>query len=235
MTAISRIKVYATQPHSCSYLDEEIATTLFIDPETEIDQSTYSELSDLGFRRSGKHIYRPHCYNCKACISTRILANDFKPRRSQRRIWKRNRDLDVTICDDISDDRYYQLYRRYIAERHRDGDMYPANREQYDSFLSSEWHVTRYYVFSLNDEMVAVSVTDELKQGLSAIYTFYNPDLPERSLGSYAILWQIEACKTLGLPYLYLGYWIKSCDKMRYKIDYRPTQLLIDDRWLTLR
>lgn len=235
MTAISKIKVYATQPHPCSYLKDEVATTLFIDPETVIDKKTYSALSDVGFRRSGKHLYRPHCQYCTACVSTRILVEDFCPKRRHRRIWRKNQDLTVTTRSEIRDHEYYQLYEQYISLRHNDGDMFPTTREQYDSFLTNEWNVTRYHVFSLDDHPVAIAVTDELNEGLSAIYTFFNPELASRSLGSYAILWQINEAKARGLRYLYLGYWIKECEKMRYKIDYRPTQLLLDNHWLTLR
>lgn len=212
-----------------------MATTLFIDPDTEIDQKIYSALSDLGFRRSGKHLYRPHCQHCSACISTRIVVQDFIPKRRHRRIWKANRDLSVTITSDIRGAEYYALYERYIAERHSDGDMYPASREQYESFLSNEWKLTDYLVFNDNNGPVAVAVTDRLTSGLSAIYTFYDPSLNQRSLGVFAILWQIEQARRLDLPYVYLGYWIKQSQKMNYKIDYRPTQLLVNDNWLTLR
>ena len=235
MTAVSKIKVYATQPHPCSYLREEIATTLFIDPATPVDKSVYSQLSDLGFRRSGKHLYRPHCRQCNACISTRVIADEFTFKRRHRRIWNRNQDLTVEVKTSIDDDVYYALYERYIEQRHNDGDMYPASREQYESFLTSEWKTTRYYAFHLEGNPIAVAVTDQLDSGLSAIYTFYEPALSTRSLGVYAILWQIELAKNMGLPYLYLGYWIKSSEKMRYKLDYRPSQLLVEDQWVTLR
>lgn len=234
MTALSDLKVFATHPHPCSYLQKELATTLFIDPETVIDDSTYSQLAEAGFRRSGPHIYRPHCKACNACISVRVCVNDFKPNRSQRRIMQRNQDLQVIQLDDIHDDRFYSLYERYICGRHADGDMYPPSREQFDSFLGKEMNLTRYYAFWDNDQLVAVAVTDVMDNGLSAMYTFFDPDQQKRSLGRYAIIWQIEETRRLQLEHLYLGYWVKDCRKMNYKIDYRPLQLYIKNQWLTV-
>lgn len=234
MTALSNLKVFATHPHQCSYLDDRQAITLFIDPETDIDKQTYSELADLGFRRSGPHIYRPHCDNCKACIPVRVPVADFKPNRKQRRTINRNDDLTIKEVDNIKSEECYQLYRRYITVRHHDGDMYPPTREQYDSFLNNEFGNTRYFTMSRDDQLLAVAVTDIMDHGLSAMYTFFDPDCAKRSLGSFAILWQIKHCAELELPYLYLGYWIRQCQKMNYKSDYRPLQLLIDNRWVSI-
>ncbi len=234
MTVLADLKVFATHPHQCSYLDEQQATTLFIDPGTEIDVQTYSQLADAGFRRSGPHIYRPHCDNCNACISVRVPVTEFKPNRKQRKVINRNSDLRSIEIDDIDSDECYQLYHRYISARHRDGDMYPPTPEQYKSFLNNELGNTRYFGLIKGETLVAVAVTDILENGLSAIYTFFDPDYPKRSLGRYAILWQIEKCMQLELPYLYLGYWIKQCQKMSYKSDYRPLQLLVNNRWISI-
>jgi arginine-tRNA-protein transferase len=155
-------------------------------------------------------------------------------KRRQRRIWKKNQDLNVEVVKDISADTYYQLYEKYISLRHKDGDMYPPDREQYLTFLINEWGLTDFYVFKDQQKVVAVAVTDIMQQGLSAIYTFYDPDYERRSLGVYAVLWQIEHTKALNLNYLYLGYWVKACKKMSYKTDYRPLQLLINNNWRTI-
>ena len=231
MTSLANLRVFATYPHSCSYLPEERATTLFIDPNAPVNQTLYSELSSIGFRRSGPHVYRPHCGSCQACIPARIPVEIFKPNRTQRRLWRRNADIDVREIDQLDDERCYQLYCRYIEDRHGDGDMFPPDRAQYDTFLTREWGCTRYYGFYLHERLLAVTVLDQLDNGTSAIYTFFEPEEKRRSLGSYAILWEIELTKKLGLPSLFLGYWIRRCRKMNYKVDFRPVELFQDGRW----
>lgn len=232
---VSKIKLFSTHEHACSYLEDQMATTLFVDPTLQMDGKLYSELSDLGFRRSGQHLYRPRCRACQACIPVRIPVEEFQLSRSQKRCLKKNQDVRVHWTDSIASDEHYALYERYINERHSDGDMYPPNREQYDEFLTSEWGVTRFIEMRLGGTLIAVAVSDRLEQGLSAIYTYYDPSLPSRSLGVFAILKQIEHCRELGLPFVYLGYWIRDCDKMNYKTQYRPLQMLFQQSWLTLR
>lgn len=235
MTDLSTLKLFATQPHPCSYLEDQEATTLFVDPEAPVDIALYSQLSQLGFRRSGSHLYRPQCGSCQACISCRIPVNMFNPNRSQRRAWQRNRDVAISITDDINTSKHYDLYAKYISHRHQDGDMYPPSVAQYEAFLTREWGVTRYLELHANGELLGVAVCDQLEDGLSAVYTFYDPGQDRRSLGVFAILAQIEIARNQGLSYLYLGYWIKHCDKMRYKIQYRPLELLINRRWMRLK
>ncbi|WP_415358143.1 arginyltransferase [Halioglobus sp. Uisw_031] len=233
-SSLRDIKVYTTYPHSCSYLDDQEATTLFVDPRQPVDKALYSQLSALGFRRSGDHIYRPHCAHCEACIPARIPVCEFTRSRGQKRIWQRNQDLRIVCTDEISDDEAFDLYRRYISLRHFDGDMYPAEREQFEAFLNNVWDCTRYFRFYDKATLVAVAVVDALEDGLSAIYTFFDPGVAKRSLGVYAILWEVEQARELGLEYLYLGYWIKNCQKMAYKSDYRPLQVYVKNRWTTL-
>jgi leucyl-tRNA---protein transferase len=228
------LKVYTTYPHSCSYLNDQEATTLFVDPRQPVDKSLYSKLSLLGFRRSGSHIYRPHCTHCDACIPARIPVAQFRRRRSQERTWNRNQDLRVRRTESLRDDEAFDLYSRYIRQRHADGDMYPPDREQYESFLNDAWECTHYYRFYDDRSLVALAVVDELQDGLSAIYTFFDPAWEKRGLGSYAILWQADRARALGLEYLYLGYWIRGCRKMAYKSDYRPLELYTNNRWTTL-
>ncbi len=234
MASLEDLKLYQTTPHPCSYLDEE-ATTVFIDPDAEVDQALYSQLSRHGFRRSGSHLYRPQCEGCRQCILARIPVAGFTLNRSQRRCLQRNRDLEVVISEQADLGVDYPLYERYIRERHSDGDMFPPTQEQYQSFLSAEWGVTRFARFYSQGKLLAVSVFDVLDDGLSAVYTFFSPDEHRRGLGNLAILWQIQKARELELDYLYLGYWIRDCQKMRYKIHFRPLQLYIDRRWLTLR
>jgi len=234
ISLLSNVRVFATYPHDCSYIDGEQATTLFVDPSTPVDQPLYSQLSAIGFRRSGAHLYRPHCATCNACVPARIPVEDFKPNRSQRKLIARNADLCVKEVASIADHEYFELYVRYINDRHSDGDMYPPNREQYDSFLTREWGTTRFYEFRDGAKLVALAVVDVLDIGLAAIYTFYDASDTRRSLGSYAVLWQIELARSLGLHAVYLGYYIRDCRKMNYKAKFRPIELLTQGHWVRL-
>lgn len=235
MTAASGLKFFSTTAHPCSYLPGEQAITLFADPKSQMSRSMYTELSDLGFRRSGNYVYRPHCEGCQACVPVRIPVDRFQPNRQQSRIWKRNQDVTVATCGPAFREEHYALYAEYINSRHSDGDMYPPSVEQYSSFLTADWGETFFCEFRLEGRLIGVAVCDKLDNGLSAVYTFYDPKEARRSLGAFAILWQIEETRRLGLPSLYLGYWIKNCQKMNYKIAYRPIELLINNEWLTAR
>ena len=185
----------------------------------------------MGFRRSGDHIYRPHCNNCNACVAARVVASEFKPTKSQRRVINANQDLRLEITDSVIDDDAYALYERYISGKHADGDMYPPDRDQYESFLNNSLGSTRYFRLYQGDKLVCVAVSDEMLDGLAAIYTFYDPDLEKRSLGTFAVLLQISHAKRRGLPYVYLGYWIENCQKMNYKTRFKPLEMLRGGRW----
>lgn len=234
MTDLARIRFYTTHPHPCSYLPDQEAATLFVDPSRVINAQMYADLSELGFRRSGEHLYRPHCQNCSGCIAARLPAHDFTPTRQQRRILKRNADLTVSEHRPAFNDERYALYARYIEQRHADGDMYPPTSEQFKSFLVRDLSFSKFYEFRFEGRLLAVAVTDELPNGLSAVYTFFDPDEHTRSLGRFAILWQIQETARLGLDSLYLGYWIRNCRKMNYKTQYRPIELLVNQRWTRL-
>ena len=225
---------FLTPKHPCSYLDRNNAQTLFYDPRAVVSEGVYQSLTDQGFRRSGSHLYRPHCGDCQACIPTRLPVATFQPRRSQRRVLKRNRDLVVRIEPAEFTARHYHLYERYISLRHPDGDMYPASEDQFRSFLLSPWSNSVFLSLYQGERLLSVAVTDRQPRGLSAIYTFFEPTAETRSLGVLSILKQIAWCRELSLPYLYLGYWIKDCDKMNYKIQYRPTELFVNQRWVAI-
>ena len=225
---------YLTPAHPCSYLDGRTANTLFLDPRDTHSPTTYHALTQVGFRRSGGHLYRPHCSECNACVPTRIPVDRFKSSRRFRRVIKANVDIDVRI-EPARDERViYALYDKYISMRHRDGDMFPPSIDQFRSFLFASWSDTRFLSCYLDDKLVSVAVTDVLDHGLSAIYTFFDPEFESRSLGVFSVLMQIQACIKIGVPYLYLGYWIKDSPKMRYKTDYRPVETLVDQQWITL-
>ena len=231
---ISTVRLFRTSAHSCSYKEGEDAVTVFVDPELVIDQSLNSKLSEIGFRRSGAHLYRPDCDFCAACISCRVPVARFNWGRRQRKIWKLNQDLDIEHRNDLDDSDSYALYKRYINTRHRDGDMYPATPEQFEAFIKTGTDDTLFYKFYHGDKLLAVSVMDVLQQGLSAVYTFFDPDYGKRSLGNFVILWQIRKAVEMNLAYLFLGYWIKGCAKMQYKSSFRPIELLIEGNWILL-
>lgn len=231
-----RLRLFKTAPHPCSYLENKEAGTLFIDPKQEIDQHTFTYLSERGFRRSGDFVYRPDCASCQACISIRIPVEKYIFSRNDKRLLKRNQDVVVKPIHDITSDVHYHLYEQYIEQRHQDGDMYPPNYDQYQSFLNNPFGNTEYQGFYLDNELIAVAIIDLLNNALSAVYTFYSPGAAhdKRSLGTYAILWQLQEAKRRQLDYVYLGYWVKQCRKMNYKTRFRPAEILINQRWLTL-
>ena len=235
MSSGGNITFFTTAAHACSYIDDRQAITLFADPEADMTAPIYSQLSDLGFRRSGNYVYRPQCQGCSACISVRIPVADFHPRREQRRCWQRNQDMTVTPVPVQWSEEHYTLYARYISARHREGDMYPPSPRQYREFLTSDWSDTELVEFRLDGQLLIVAVTDSLENGLSAVYTFYDPEINTRSLGTFAILWQVEACRAKGLRSLYLGYWVRQAQRMRYKTKFRPLELLIENEWLLAR
>jgi len=233
MTDLAAVKFFITPLHKCSYLPRQDAITLFADPKAEVNQSLYSDLSEMGFRRSGNYLYRPHCRQCSACIPVRIPCDAFSPSRKQRRVIKKNTDLKITAVAPVYSDEHYLLYQSYIEQKHKDGDMYPPSPEQYASFLLSDWGDTVFFEFrDVDNQLLAVSVCDILENGISAVYTFYDVTQPKRSLGVMAVLWLIEEAKNRSLSSVYLGYWIKECQKMNYKTDYRPLEMLIDDHWI---
>ena len=225
---------YLTPAHPCSYLDRSDAQTLFADPRRIITSSNYQRLSDYGFRRSGGHLYRPRCNHCQACIAVRVPVEQFKATRGQRRNQRRNRDLRVVVEQARFTQRHYHLYERYISLRHADGDMYPPSEDQYRSFLLSSWAKTSFICAYEGQRLLSVAVTDQLEDGLSAVYTYFEPNVQHRGLGVFSILQQIGLSQSLGLYYVYLGYWIKESQKMSYKSQYRPLQMYIDGRWLLL-
>lgn len=231
---IQRLHFYQTLPHGCSYLPDQEARTVFLDPAVPLSKALYSSMVTAGFRRSGSHLYRPACDHCQACLSCRIRVRDFKFNKRFKRVWQRNQDLQHRELQHLDSPEFFELYCRYINARHVDGDMYPPSHEQYQSFIEAKTETCQYHGFYLENDLLALCVIDELDHGLSAMYTFFAPEFPNRSLGTYAILWQIERAGTLSLPYVYLGYWVQACEKMRYKSDFRPMELLMNERWVVV-
>ena len=229
------IQYYITPPHRCSYLDDRSARMVFIDPQQPVDQLSLSELSRQGFRRSGDFIYRPECHHCRQCLSARVPVGLFAPNSSQKRAIKRNQDLRMEIRPTRQATQvHYRLYERYITQRHYDGDMYPPSREQFDKFLVDSCASSFFIEFWLADRLMCAATCDELDDGISAVYTFFDPDEVSRSLGTFAILKQIEWVKQQGKPFVYLGYWVPEAPKMNYKMQYSPLEVLLEGRWQRL-
>lgn len=230
------LRFFLTVPHACSYLPDKEATTLFLDPQESPVPGVYDSLSLLGFRRSGRHLYRPHCEGCNACRSARIPVGHFSANRTQRKVWRRNSDISTRVIPAHFDPDHYNLYADYIRLRHPDGDMYPPNREQYRTFLTLEEPYAHLMEMYQGEKLLAVAAFDQLEHGLSAIYTFFavSDELDKRSLGTFAILKLIELCQEKALPHLYLGYWIEECRKMRYKQAFTPIEILDGRHWRPL-
>jgi arginyl-tRNA--protein-N-Asp/Glu arginylyltransferase len=228
---ISKIRLLLTEPHECSYLKDQLATTAFVDPELNIDTALYGRMSAMGFRRSGGYLYQPMCHDCNACVPARIPVNLFRRNRSQKRCWNRNSDLEVNQSDGIDIDEHYPVYNRYISGRHHEGDMYPPNRPQFEQFLGQPWECSNFLEFRVEGSLVGCAVIDVLPDAISAIYTYFDPVESARSLGTLAVLFQISLAQKLGLRYVYLGYWIKDCQKMNYKTNYKPLELLQENNW----
>ncbi|OHV09938.1 arginyltransferase [Kushneria phosphatilytica] len=227
------LRFYLSTEHECGYLNGQQSTSLFLDPALPMDREIHGALLVLGFRRSGQHLYTPHCRKCQACISVRVPVEDFTPDRTQRRLMRRNRELTAHERPARFNAEHYALYERYIRARHADGAMYPPSRNQYCSFLTLEHDWARLVEFRHGGQLVAVAAMDQLEHGLSAVYTFFDPDpsWQRHSLGSWVILWQIEHARTRGLPHVYLGYWIQQSRKMRYKQNFQPLEYLHGRHW----
>ena len=224
--------LYISAPHECPYLSTEVATSLLLDPASPVSDQLFSVAIESGFRRSGKTVYRPHCASCQACKSVKIDAQNSRLNRSQRRTLKRNDDLRIAYIEPLFDERHFQLYCRYQRWKHPGDSMDHEDRLKYEDSLVRTSVQSALVEFYLGKSLVAVSVVDVVAKGLSAVYTFFDPDYANRSLGRFAVLALVEKVKEMNLQYVYLGYWIADCDKMNYKSEYRPLLKYDGNDWV---
>lgn len=228
------VRLFQTLPHPCGYYAERTAQNLVIDPSAPQLSALYDLAIRRGFRRAGGHVYHPQCPSCRACIACRIAVAHYQPDRSQRRCLARNADLSLHIVPAGYSEEYFALYQGYLQSRHRDGGMDDAQPHDFARFLYTTWSPTRFIELRAGGRLVAVAVTDFCNDGLSAVYTFFDPQLRSRSLGTFAILSQLRIAAAQGLPYLYLGYWIEGHPKMDYKKRFGALEIFENGSWRPL-
>ena len=228
----NRVSLYKSECSPCSYIHGLQASSLYANPYDPPDKVLYNHLIRFGFRRSGDLVYRPDCGSCRRCVPVRLKVCDFNPGRRFKRILRSNQDISIKSVRPVLTDEYYRLYQRYLLSRHAGGSMESSSEQDFSNFLVSHWLDSRFIELRCEDTLMAVAVSDILQDGLSAVYTFFDPEHSNRSPGNLAILVQTELAREQALPYLYLGYWIRDCNKMSYKSDFQPLEYFAEDRWM---
>jgi arginine-tRNA-protein transferase len=226
---------YRSGPMSCPYLPNRVEQQLFAELGGPGAQETFDVLSRGGFRRSHHIIYRPACVDCNACVPIRVVVREFETTRAWRRVLKANEDLTATRVGNRVSEEQYRLFHAYTNDRHGDGEMAKMNRREYVAMVMNSPVNTELTEFRGADgRLVAVCLMDRLSDGLSAVYSFFDPQAAKRSLGSYVVLWLIEEARESGLDYAYLGYWVRGSRKMDYKVRFRPIEIFGAEGWRRL-
>jgi len=234
MSDVYQLKLGLTGEFACSYIPERREKLLMVHPKEQNCSEVYQQLMDKGFRRGGDNAYRPHCPDCSDCHSIRIDVSEFVASKSQKRTLAKNKDIELVVTN-RSTPQYFELYSRYISQRHASGSMYPPTRETLSTFTECSWLERQFIEGYLDKELVSVAVCDSVDNALSAVYTFFEPTLAKQSLGQFNILQQIALAKQLNKRYLYLGYQIDDCDAMNYKKNYRPNERFIEEQWIKFK
>ncbi|CUH77574.1 arginyltransferase [Tropicibacter naphthalenivorans] len=224
---------YVTAPQPCPYLDGRMERKLFTSLQGDTAQVLNDSLSKQGFRRSQNVLYRPSCSDCAACLSARIKVADFKPTRSQRKVMKKNPNLLRRATSPWATEEQYELFRRYLDERHADGGMADMDVFEFAAMIEETPIRTRVIEYTDKDsgDLIATCLTDMLDDGLSMVYSFYEPTQTRQSLGTWMILDHIQIAREAGLPYVYLGYWVPGSDKMGYKVQFSGLELYRHGAW----
>lgn len=227
--------LYSTELAPCPYLPDRQERRLVALVEPGDPPALVDLLSEAGFRRSQQALYKPACTGCRACVPVRIVVDGFVPRRTDRKVLNRNADVFANECPPVATAEQFELFKRYLAARHDDGGMAAMARDAYDDMVESGVHGTTVVEFrDATGGLVGVSLTDRIATGLSGVYKFFEPELERRSLGTFIILWHIRRAAELGLPYVYLGYWVRDCRKMTYKSRFTPLEALVGPEWRPL-
>jgi len=213
-TAHYPIRLFETVVDDCPYLDDQKSASILVDPDHQIDKNLFSMLSRSGFRRSGEMLYSPKCPSCNAC---------------------KNIDVRVSIEDVCFDQEHFDMYYRYQSHRHPDSSMCDIDTSKYSGFIESSYSLSKFLCFRLEGKLIGISVLDQFEGGISSVYTFFEPEHSNRSLGTYAILYALKLAKTRKIPYVYLGYWIDGSMKMDYKRKFKPLQGYMDRKWQELK
>lgn len=227
----SGVQSFLTPWFPCPYLPDRKARMQVATPKALITFQVYSDLAQLGFRRSGTLISRPNCEACQACVPVRIEIANFKPSRVQRYTWKHHSSLEVSVHPLKDESEYFELYQRYMQARHADGENAYDLRAQYRDYLMESGIDSRLVEFRENGLLRMVSIVDVHKDSLSLMYTFYEPSIAQSSFGTYSVLWLVEWCRQLQLPYLHNSYWIKRGTKLSYKSNFNSLQGFVHDTW----
>ncbi len=225
------IQLYLTAEHKCGYLANRMASNIVPDPDIAMSMTVYSQLLAQGYRRSGDFIYRPHCGSCQECRPCRIPVAQFSARRNQQRCLKLNQNLSLKLVKADYSDESFALYRSYLNARHEGGEMSNPEPADFKQFLYSEWSNTFFLEVRHDKRLLAVAVTDVTPSGLSAVYTYFDPNEAKRGLGNFCVLQQIQQAQRMQLEHLYMGYWINGCQKMKYKTNFQPIEIFVDNHW----